>query len=313
MPAPYSQDLRDRVASAVSNGSSARGAAKRFGISIGTAVRWAQRLRAEGHAEARAMGGDRRSRLTGHREAVLTLIAHQPDLTLEEICSVLTERHGITVGRGTVSRFLASHNITLKKTLHAAEQQRPDVVEARRVFIRRQPALDPDRLVFIDETSATTNMTRRYGRCARGLRLLAPVPHGHWKTTTLVAGLRTAGITAPYVLDGALNGDIFRAYVEQILAPTLSPADIVVMDNLPCHKVAGIREAIETRGAQLLYLPPYSPDLNPIEQAFAKLKALLRKAGERTRDGLWNAIAQILKLYSPDECRNLFRHSGYST
>jgi transposase len=181
------------------------------------------------------------------------------------------------------------------------------VVEARRAFIRRQPALDPERLVFLDETSAT--MTRRLGRCA--LRLLAPVPHGHWKTTTLVAGLRTTGITAPYVLDGAVTGDIFRAYVEQILAP--SPGDIVVMDNLPCHKVAGVQEAIGSRGAQLLYLPPYSPDLNPIEQAFAKLKALLRKVAERTRDGLWNAIGQILKLYSPDECRNLFRNSGYST
>ena len=182
---------------------------------------------------------------------------------------------------------------------------------ARHAFIRRQPALDPERLVFLDE--ATTNMTRRLGRCA--LRLLAPVPHGHWKTTTLVAGLQTTGITAPYVLDGALNGDIFRGYIEQILA--LSPGDIVVMDNLPCHKVAGIREAIENRQAQLLYLPPYSPDLNPIEQAFAKLKALLRKAGERTRDGLWNAIAHILKLYlklySPAECPNLFRHSGYPT
>src|SRR3954464_8235750 len=311
MPAPYSQDLRDRVVSAVSNGSSARGAAKRFGIGIGTAVRWAQRLRAEGHARARAMGGDRRSRLSDHRDAVLTLIAHQPDLTLEEIRSALIERHGITVGQGTVSRFLKSHNITLKKSLHAAEQQRPDVAEARHAFIRRQPALDPEHLVFLDE--ATTNMTRRSGRCARGLRLLAPVPHGHRKTTTLVAGLRTTGITAPYVLDGAVNGDIFRAYVEQILAPTLGPGDIVVMDNLPCHKVAGIQEAIESRQARFLYLPSYSPDLNPIEQAFAKLKALLRKVGERTRDGLWKAIGHILKLYSPDECRNLFRNSGYST
>jgi transposase len=187
------------------------------------------------------------------------------------------------------------------------------VAEARHAFIRRQPALDPEHLVFLDETSATTNMTRRSGRCARGLRLLAPVPYGHRKTTTLVAGLRTTGITAPYVLDGAVNGDIFRAYVEQILAPTLGPGDIVVMDNLPCHKVAGIQEAIESRQARLLYLPSYSPDLNPIEQAFAKLKALLRKVGERTRDGLWKAIGHILKLYSPDECRNLFRNSGYST
>jgi transposase len=178
---------------------------------------------------------------------------------------------------------------------------------ARHAFIRRQPALDPERLVFIDETAAA--MTRQSGRCA--LRLIAPVPHGHWKTTTLVAGLRTTGITAPYVLDGAMTGATFRAYVEQILAPTLSTGDTVVMDNLPCHKVAGIREAIESVGAKLVYLPPYSPDLNPIEQAFAKLKTLLRKTGERTRDGL--AIARILRHYSPDECRNLFRNSGYAT
>jgi transposase len=239
-------------------------------------VRWAQRLNAEGHAEARAMGGDRRSRLTGHRATVLTLIAHQPDLTLAEIRAELAERHGICVGLGTVWRFLAAQGITLKKSLHAAEQQRPDVAEARHAFIRRQPALDPERLVFLDETAAATNMTRPFGRCARGLRLIAPVPHGHWKTTTLVAALRTTGITAPYVLSHAT----FRAYVDQILAP--SPGDTVVMDNLPCHKVAGVRETIESVGAKLVYLPPYSPDLNPIEQAFAKLKAMLRKSAHAT-------------------------------
>ena len=138
------------------------------------------------------------------------------------------------------------------------------------MFIRRQPALDPNRLVFIDETWAATNMTRHYGRCARGLRLRASVPHGHWKLTTLVAGLRTAGISVPYVFDGAINGQRFRAYVEQMLAPTLAPGDIVLLDNLRSHKVAGIAEAVAARGAQLIYLPPYSPDLNPIEQAFAK-------------------------------------------
>ncbi len=313
MPGPYSQDLRDRVASAISGGSSARAAAKRFSISESTAIRWAQRLSAEGHAKARAMGGDRRSRLTEHRVTVLTLVAHKPDLTLAEIRGELTERHGVTVGLGTVWRFLAAHDITLKKSLHAAEQQRPDVAEARHAVIRRQPALDRERLVFIDETAAATTMTRHVGRCAQGLRLIAPVRHGHWKTTTLVAALRTTGITAPYVLDGARSGAPFRAYVEQILAPTLGTGDTVVMDNLPCHKVAGIREAIESVGAKLVYLPPYSPDLNPIEQAFAKLKALLRKTGERTRDGLWDAIARILRHYSPNECRNLFRNSGYAT
>ena len=199
-----------------------------------------------------------------------------------------------------------------KKTLHAAEQDRPDVAEARRAFIRRQPALDPDRLVFIDETWATTNMTRRYGRCAKGLRLLAPVPHGHWKVTTLVAGLRTAGITAPCVFDGAINGERFRAYVEQMLAPALAPDDIVILDNLSSHKIAGIREAIEARGAQILYLPPYSPDLNPIEPAFSKYKAMLRKAAERTVEGLWNTIGRTADLFPPTQCRSYFKNAGYA-
>ena len=147
--------------------------------------------------------------------------------------------------------------------------------------------MDPAQLVFIDETWATTNMTRQRGRCPRGERLIGAVPHGHWKTSTFVAALRVTGLTAPLVLDGAMNGEAFRAYVEQILAPTLSPRNIVVMDNLACHKVAGVREAIEACGASLLYLPPYSPDLNPIEHSFAKLKALIRKAAARTRDALW--------------------------
>jgi len=198
-----------------------------------------------------------------------------------------------------------------KKSLHAAEQQRPDVAAAREVWRERQPSLDPDRLVFIDETWATTNMTRRYGRAPRGQRLVAPVPHGHWKTSTFVAGLRTNGLTAPLVVDGAMNGDIFRSYVEQVLAPTLGPGDIVILDNLGSHKVAGMRERIEARGASLVYLPPYSPDLNPIEQAFAKLKALLRKIAARTVSALWDALGDIVQRFNPQECVNYLANTGY--
>ena len=198
-----------------------------------------------------------------------------------------------------------------KKSLHAAEQQRPDVAAAREVWRERQPSLDPDRLVFIDETWATTNMTRRYGRAPRGQRLVAPVPHGHWKTSTFVAGLRTNGLTAPLVVDGAMNGDIFRSYVEQVLAPTLGPGDIVILDNLGSHKVAGVREGIEARGASLVYLPPYSPDLNPIEQAFAKLKALLRKIAARTVSALWDALGDIVQRFNPQECVNYLANTGY--
>jgi transposase len=167
------------------------------------------------------------------------------------------------------------------------------------------------RLVFIDETWATTNMARRYGRAPRGERVIASVPHGHWKTSTFVAGLRYDGITAPLVIDGAMNGIVFLAYVEQFLAPTLAPGDIVIMDNLSSHKVAGVREAIEARGAGLIYLPAYSPDLNPIEQAFAKLKALLRKAAARTVEALWITIGESLSAFSPTECANYLADAGY--
>jgi transposase len=171
--------------------------------------------------------------------------------------------------------------------------------------------LKPERLVFIDETGAATNMARRYGRCPRGQRLVSSVPWGHWRTTTFVAALRVDGVTAPCVLDGPIDGDSFRAYVEQCLVPTLHPGEIVMMDNLASHKVTGIREAIEGAGCTLCYLPSYSPDLNPIEQFFAKLKALLRKAAARTFEALLAAIADALSKLGPHECANYFAHSGY--
>lgn len=165
--------------------------------------------------------------------------------------------------------------------------------------------------MFIDETGTTTKMARLRGRSKRGQRCRAAIPHGHWKTTTFTAGLRLGGLTAPMVLDGPMNGIAFRVYVEQVLAPTLGPGDVVIMDNLPAHRVSGVREAIEAAGATRLFLPPYSPEFNPIEQAFAKLKALLRKAGARTRDALWDAIADAIDHFTPDECTNFFRNSGY--
>lgn len=151
----------------------------------------------------------------------------------------------------------------------------------------------------------------RYGWGRRGDRLIDVAPHGHWKTTTFVAGLRSTGIIAPLVLDGPMTGQTFLAYVQQFLAPALSPNDVVVMDNLPAHKVPGVRDALTAAGASILYLPPYSPDLNPIEQMFAKLKALLRGAAARTRDALWSTIGHLLEEFSPTECRNYIENSGY--
>ena len=165
--------------------------------------------------------------------------------------------------------------------------------------------------MFIDETWASTNMTPRYGRCEKGKRLIAHAPFGHWKTTTFVAALRHDRLTAPCVFDGPINGEKFRAYVEQILVPTLAAGDLVVMDNLASHKVAGVRQAIERAGAERRFLPPYSPDFDPIEPVFAKVKNKLRKMGRRTVDRLWNAVGVALDDISPAECLNYFRNAGY--
>jgi transposase len=172
--------------------------------------------------------------------------------------------------------------------------------------------LDLRKLVFLDETWASTNMTRTRGRSTRGSRLIAKVPHGHWKTTTFVAALRADGLTAPVVIDGALTGELFLAYVQQQLAPTLRAGDLVVMDNLSAHKVAGVRTAIEAMGATLVYLPPYSPDFNPIELVFSKLKWLLRSAAKRTVADLWSFLGQLLDHFPPDECHRYFAHCGYA-
>jgi transposase len=173
--------------------------------------------------------------------------------------------------------------------------------------------MDAARFVFLDETGTATNMGRRYGRSPCGERLVAAVPQGHWKTTTFIAGLKQSGIVAPLVFGGPMTGPAFRAYVEQFLAPALEPGDVVVLDNLAAHKVDGVRQAIAAAGASLLYLPPYSPDLNPIEQLFAKLKALLRKAAARTRDELWQAIGRLLASVSSGECANYLDHCGYGS
>jgi transposase len=200
-----------------------------------------------------------------------------------------------------------------KKTVHAAEQDRPDVKAAREAWRASQPSLAAEQLVFLDETGVSTNMARLRGRAPEGERLVGKVPHGHWNITTFIAALRCDGITAPMVTDGAMNGAIFLAYVRHFLLPTLRSGDCVVMDNLAVHKVVGVRTAIEGVGARLLYLPPYSPDLNPIEMAFSKLKSLLRTAKERTVTGVWDRIGQSLAAFSPAECSNYLAHQGYGS
>jgi transposase len=195
----------------------------------------------------------------------------------------------------------------------ASEQMRPKVARFRARWRAHQHRLDPKRLIFIDETWIKTNMTRSCGWAARGKRLTADVPHGHWKTLTFLAGLRHDGIVAPFVLDGPINGDAFTAWVGQCLVPTLAPGDVVIADNLGSHKGLPARQLIRTAGAHLLFLPPYSPDLNPIEMVFAKLKTLFRKADERSVEASWRRVGTLLDAFTPSECQNYLRHAGYAS
>lgn len=204
----------------------------------------------------------------------------------------------------------ARHHVQ-KKSAHAAEQQRPDVLRRRIAWFDGQLDLDPKKLIFIDETAASTKMARLRGRAPCGERCRAAVPHGHWKTTIFTAGLRLSGMSATMLLDGPINGPAFLAYAEQVLAPELRPGDIVIMDNLPAHKISGVRDAIEKVGARLLFLPPYSPDFNAIEMAFSKLEALLGKAAARTVDELWSVVADCLSAFTAEECRHYFEAAGY--
>ncbi|WLA46737.1 MULTISPECIES: IS630 family transposase [Bradyrhizobium] len=312
MARALSVDLRQRVVAAIDGGMSCRQAAERFGVSAASAIRWRGRLKEVGDIVPKRQGGDRKSqRIEAHSQLILEAVTAKPDITLAELRELL-KRRGISTGIASLWRFFQRRKITLKKkTAHAAEQRRGDINAAREEWFEGQIDLDPERLVFIDETSANTKMARLYGRSPRGERCRAAIPHGHWKTTTFTAGLRSDGLIAPLVLDGPMDGDAFLAYVEQLLAPSLRPGDTVIMDNLPAHKVHGVREAIQAVGASLLYLPPYSPDFNPIEMAFSKLKALLRAAAARTMPDLWQAIADALKRFSPEECQNYLVAAGY--
>jgi len=195
--------------------------------------------------------------------------------------------------------------------MHAAEQERPDVKAAREAWRIEQKEWDIRHLVFIDETCLNTRMARLYGRAPVGERCFGSVPHGHWKTSTFIGALRHDTVTAPWMVDGTMTGEAFVAYVEQVLCPTLQEGDRVICDNLRVHKVQGVREAIERCGATLHYLPPYSPDMNPIENAFAKFKSFLRKLARRTYDALLEGAALALDDFTPDDCRGFFTHALY--
>lgn len=311
MARAYSLDLRERVVSAVAAGESCRAAAATFKVSVASVVKWSQRFRATGSAAAHKVGGRRPYALQGEREWLMARLAEKPDITLRGLGAELAAR-GIKVSHFAVWHFFEHEGISFKKSLHASEQERSDVTRRRAQWKKYQGRLDPSRLVFIDETWAKTNMTRSHGRAPIGQRLVAKVPHGRWRTLTFLAALRSDRIDAPCVIDGPINGESFLAYVEQVLVPALKPGDIVIIDNLGSHKGKAVRRAIRAAGAKLFFLPPYSPDLNPIEQVFAKLKTLLRKAAERSVETTWRRIGSLLDRFSPQECSNYLVNAGYA-
>jgi len=308
----YSQDLRGRVLAAVDDGTAAREVAVLFKVSVSYVYKALIRRRETGEQTARPQRSHQSFKLAPFEDAIRAEVLRRADATLEELRHWLAETHGVEVSLGGHAQYAAPAGPDAqKKSGRAEEQDRPELARRRAVWRRLQRLLSSTRLVFVDETGTATNMTRRYGRSLRGQRLDGPVPHGHWKSTTFVAGLTARGWIAPYVVDGAMNGRLFIAWVEQMLAPELRPGDLVILDNLAVHKAAAVRGAVTARGARLLFLPPCSPDLNPIEQAFAKLKTLLRTAKERTIEGLWSRIGIILDQFAPGECQNDIANAGY--
>ncbi|KAB2729707.1 IS630 family transposase [Brucella intermedia] len=312
MSKALSVDLRTRVLAAVSAGASHREAAERFGVGVASVSRWRNLQLEKGNVRPGPLGGDRNSRKTeAHADLILAWLGEHRDCTLFELRGALSAQ-GVVISKSALHRFLVRHDQTpQKKTGHAVEQSRPDLLEMRQSWFDKQLDLDPARLVFIDETWTATNMARTHGRCLKGERLRMGFPHGHRKTTTLVAGLRNTGMVPPLVIDGPINGEWFEAYVGQVLVPTFKPGDVVILDNLSSHKRLAAREIIEAVGARLMFLPPCSPDFNPIEKAFSKLKALLRKAAERTVSDLWDRIGKIVELIDPQEAQNYFASCGY--
>jgi transposase len=272
MGAAYSHDLRERVMAAVDGGLGVYSAAPMFRVSVSSMYKALGRRRATGAVTAHKSGGGPKPKLAAYDEALRAQVAQKADITLVELQAWLANDRAVKVSVGCVGAGPSSWVDAQKKSQRAAEQDRPDLAQARQQWRAQQAEWRAHNLVFVDETGASTKMTRLDRRCPCGERLVSPVPWGHWKTTTFIGAQRQNGLVAPCAFDGPINGEKFRAWVEQFLVPELKPGDIVVLDNLSSHKVAGVRTAIESAKARLLYLPPYSPDLNPIEQGFAKLK-----------------------------------------
>ena len=305
---PFSDDLRLRIHEARQAGESTAEVAERFGVSAAFVRRLEQRFRQTNSLAPRPGGRGPAPKLAAREEELRRAVTERPDATAAEH----RERLKLPASRVTVWRSMCRLGLTRKKkSTHASEQDRPDVAEARRQWPGKMAGVDPKDLVFLDETGANTAMQRTHGYAPKGRRVVASAPLAGWQAVTFVGALTAGGLVAPWALEGAMNGEWFLAYVEQILVPALRPGMVVVMDNLPSHKVGGVREAIEAAKCRLEYLPPYSPDLNPIEKAYSKLKRALRDWAARTVEGVYEGLRDIITRFAPAECLNYFRHCGY--
>jgi transposase len=254
-------------------------------------------------------------KLEPYRQFLTARVEDKPDITMPELAAEFEVQHAVKADPSSLSRFLCKAGFSYKKKLLASERARADVAKARDVWMTKRLAVMrtmPHRLVFIDETSTSTKLTRLRGRSRIGKHLPGAVPFGHWQSQTFIAALRCNGLTAPWLIEGAMDRIAFDLYIETQLAPTLHPGDVVILDNLKVHASGKAAAMLKARGAWFLFLPAYSPDLNPIEMAFAKLKAHLRAAGARTWDALWRAVGDICSLFEPGECWNFLKHAGYA-
>lgn len=310
----YSMDLRERVLALYDDGLKTKQVAERLKV----ARSWARRinqLRNAGRSIAPRPGGGSKPKLDGDaRRELGRFVDEQPDATLEELRGRVATELKVTISIGALWETLAAMKLTLKKkSLSASEQTRPDVAAARAAFFARQLKDVPlDDVVVLDESYATTKFTRLRGRAPRGVRLRASVPHGHWKLLTVIAAMTISGVQAAMTIDAATDTDVFAAFVEQVLVPTLRPGQVVVMDNLAAHKVAWIVRRIEGAGCRVIFLPPYSPDFSPIEPMWSKVKQLLRTAAARTVEALQEAIGTALAAVTQSDCRGYFDHCGYT-
>jgi transposase len=313
MGKPHPIELRARVVAFVEVGHSHREAARHFRVSPRFVNNMMILQRASGSVAPARQGHAPGGKLDVHGAWIAKHVADNGEVTLDELCIELAGR-GVTVHRATVGRFLNRLGLSHKKSLRASEQLRPEIAKARDLWIRRRKRFFNKalaRLIFIDETSTNTKLTKRTGWSPKGQRYRTYAPFGQWRTQTFIAGLRCHGLAAPWIVNAPMNRRIFETWIETQLAPTLSKGDVVILDNVGFHKSERAEQLVKDRGAWLLFLPAYSPDLNPIEMAFSKLKALLRKRAARSFDAITKALGEIVGLFSINECQNFFKAAGY--